>query len=318
MVGSTNQRTNLATVMLIQDSNEDHVSESFADRHASTYRTLRLYARTFRRNTSAMFGLAIVVVFLVVAAIGPWIVPFPEDATGAVNLDIKLQPPDSTHWFGTDEVGNDIFTRVVLGTRTTLQIACIVTGVAMLIGVPLGMIAGLVGGWVQEAIMRVTDVFLSVPGLVLAIAIVGALGPGIVNAMLALSLVWWPGYVRLVQAKTLALKNEIYVQAAYSIGASKLRIVFIHILPNCTSPIIVKASMDMGMAILGAASLGFLGLGAQPPFPEWGAMISIARTYLPDWWWYSFFPGLAISLTVLGFNLLGDGLRDILDPKHRD
>jgi peptide/nickel transport system permease protein len=304
--------------MLIQDSNENHDSERFANRHASTFRTLRLYARTFRRNTSAMFGLAIVVVFLVVAAIGPWIVPFPEDATGAVHLDIKLQPPDGTHWFGTDEVGNDVFTRVVLGTRVTLQIACIVTGVAMLIGVPLGMIAGLVGGWVQEVIMRVTDVFLSVPGLVLAIAIVGALGPGIVNAMLALSLVWWPGYVRLVQAKTLALKNEIYVQAAYSIGASKLRIVFIHILPNCTSPIIVKASMDMGMAILGAASLGFLGLGAQPPFPEWGAMISIARTYLPDWWWYSFFPGLAISLTVLGFNLLGDGLRDILDPKHRD
>ena len=304
--------------MLIQDSNENHDSERFANRHASTFRTLRLYARTFCRNTSAMFGLAIVVVFLVVAAIGPWIVPFPEDATGAVHLDIKLQPPDGTHWFGTDEVGNDVFTRVVLGTRVTLQIACIVTGVAMLIGVPLGMIAGLVGGWVQEVIMRVTDVFLSVPGLVLAIAIVGALGPGIVNAMLALSLVWWPGYVRLVQAKTLALKNEIYVQAAYSIGASKLRIVFIHILPNCTSPIIVKASMDMGMAILGAASLGFLGLGAQPPFPEWGAMISIARTYLPDWWWYSFFPGLAISLTVLGFNLLGDGLRDILDPKHRD
>ena len=304
--------------MLIQDSNENHDSERFANRHASTFRTFRLYARTFRRNTSAMFGLAIVVVFLVVAAIGPWIVPFPEDATGAVHLDIKLQPPDGTHWFGTDEVGNDVFTRVVLGTRVTLQIACIVTGVAMLIGVPLGMIAGLVGGWVQEVIMRVTDVFLSVPGLVLAIAIVGALGPGIVNAMLALSLVWWPGYVRLVQAKTLALKNEIYVQAAYSIGASKLRIVFIHILPNCTSPIIVKASMDMGMAILGAASLGFLGLGAQPPFPEWGAMISIARTYLPDWWWYSFFPGLAISLTVLGFNLLGDGLRDILDPKHRD
>ena len=304
--------------MLIQDSNENHDSERFANRHASTFRTLRLYSRTFRRNTSAMFGLAIVVVFLVVAAIGPWIVPFPEDATGAVHLDIKLQPPDGTHWFGTDEVGNDVFTRVVLGTRVTLQIACIVTGVAMLIGVPLGMIAGLVGGWVQEVIMRVTDVFLSVPGLVLAIAIVGALGPGIVNAMLALSLVWWPGYVRLVQAKTLALKNEIYVQAAYSIGTSKLRIVFIHILPNCTSPIIVKASMDMGMAILGAASLGFLGLGAQPPFPEWGAMISIARTYLPDWWWYSFFPGLAISLTVLGFNLLGDGLRDILDPKHRD
>lgn len=294
------------------------MTEGFADRHASTIRTLRLYVRTFSRNASAMLGLAIVTVFLVVAVIGPWIVPFPEDATGSVNLDIKLQPPDSVHWFGTDEAGNDVFTRVVLGTRVTLQIALIVTGVAMLIGVPLGMIAGLVGGWVQEVIMRITDIFLSVPGLVLAIAIVSVLGPGIVNAMLALSLVWWPGYVRLVQAKTLAIKNEIYVQAARSIGSSSFRIVFVHILPNCTSPIIVKASMDMGMAILGAASLGFLGLGAQPPYPEWGAMISIARTYLPDWWWYSVFPGVAISLTVLGFNLLGDGLRDILDPKHRE
>lgn len=291
---------------------------TFAERHAGKIRMLRLYGRTFARNTSAMLGLAVVLLFLATAAVGPWIVPFPEDAAGSINLDRKLQPPDATHWFGTDEVGNDIFTRVVLGTRVTLQIACIVTGVAMLIGVPLGMIAGFVGGRVQEAIMRVTDVFLSVPGLILAIAIVGALGPGIVNAMLALSLVWWPGYVRLVQAKTLSLKNEIYVQAARSMGASKLRIVFVHILPNCTSPIIVKASMDMGMAILGAASLGFLGLGAQPPFPEWGAMISVARTYLPDWWWYSFFPGVAISLTVLGFNLLGDGLRDVLDPKHRE
>lgn len=297
---------------------DDTLTASFAERHASTIRAIRLYSRTFARNTSAMLGLVIVLLFLVTAAIGPWIVPFPEDAAGSINLDQKLRPPDAVHWFGTDEVGNDVFTRVVLGTRVTLQIACIVTGVAMLIGVPLGMIAGFFGGWVQETIMRVTDVFLSVPGLVLAIAIVGALGPGILNAMLALSLVWWPGYVRLVQAKTLSLKNEIYVQAARSMGASNLRIVFVHILPNCTSPIIVKASMDMGMAILGAASLGFLGLGAQPPFPEWGAMISVARTYLPDWWWYSFFPGLAISVTVLGFNLLGDGLRDILDPQHRE
>jgi peptide/nickel transport system permease protein len=294
------------------------LTPGFAERHAGAIRAARLYARTFARNASAMLGLAIVLLFLATAALGPWIVPFPEDAAGSINIDNKLRPPDAVHWFGTDEVGNDVFTRVVLGTRVTLQIACIVTGVAMLIGVPLGMIAGFLGGWVQEAIMRVTDVFLSVPGLILAIAIVGALGPGIVNAMLALSLVWWPGYVRLVQAKTLSLKNETYVMAARSIGASNLRIVFVHILPNCTSPIAVKASMDMGMAILGAASLGFLGLGAQPPFPEWGAMISVARTYLPDWWWYSFFPGIAILGTVLGFNLLGDGLRDILDPKHRE
>ena len=288
------------------------------EQHAANIRLVRLYARTFARNGSAMLGLALVSLFLLTAAVGPWFVPFPEDAAGAVHIERKLQPPGPVHWFGTDEVGNDIFTRVVVGARVTLQIALIVTGVAMLIGVPLGMIAGYVGGWVQEVIMRVTDVFLSVPGLILAIAIVGALGPGIVNAMLALSLVWWPGYVRLVQAKTLSLKNEIYVEAAHSMGAGRMRVVFVHILPNCTSPIIVKASMDMGMAILGAASLGFLGLGAQPPFPEWGAMISVARTYLPDWWWYSFFPGLAIVITVLGFNLLGDGLRDILDPQHRE
>ncbi|MEM9221325.1 MAG: ABC transporter permease [Pseudomonadota bacterium] len=302
----------------ITDPRIDRDEPGFLERHAATIRLLRLYAHTFGRNTSAMIGLLLVIVFLVTCVIGPSIVPYPEDATGSVNIDRKLEPPSADHWFGTDEVGNDIFTRVVVGARTTLMIACTVTGLAMLIGVPLGIIAGYAGRWLQEAIMRVTDVFLSIPGLILAIAIVGALGPGILNAMLALTLVWWPGYVRLVQAKTLSLRNEVYVEAARSLGASPMRIVFVHILPNCTSPIIVKASMDMGMAILGAASLGFLGLGAQPPYPEWGAMISVARFYLPDWWWYTFFPGAAIFITVLGFNLLGDGLRDTLDPKHRE
>ena len=191
---------------------------SFTERHASRIRSTKIHVKTFAKNTSAMLGLVIVLCFLMIAAIGPWIVPFPEDAAGSINLDIKLQPPNSIHWFGTDEVGNDIFTRVILGTRVTLQIALIVTGVAMLIGVPLGMIAGLAGGVTQEVIMRITDIFLSIPGLVLAIAIVGALGPGIVNAMLALSLVWWPGYVRLIQAKTLSLKNESYVEAARASG----------------------------------------------------------------------------------------------------
>jgi peptide/nickel transport system permease protein len=165
--------------------------------------------------------------------------------------------------------------------------------------------------------MRITDIFLSIPGLLLALAIIGALGPGITNSMIALSLVWWPGYVRLVQGKTLSLKEEAFIEAAHSVGAGKTRIIFLHILPNCTSPIIVKASMDMGMAILAAAGLGFVGVGAQPPAPEWGAMISAARNYLPNWWWYAVFPGLAIFITVLGFNLLGDGLRDILDPQSR-
>jgi peptide/nickel transport system permease protein len=154
-----------------------------------------------------------------------------------------------------------------------------------------------------------------VPGIVLALAIVAALGPGILNGIVALSIVWWPGYVRLVEAKALALRNEPFVEAARAVGASHARILAVHILPNCTSPIIVKASMDMGLAILAAASLGFIGLGAKPPAPEWGAMISVARTYMPNWWWYAVFPGCAIYLTVLGFNLFGDGLRDILDPK---
>jgi peptide/nickel transport system permease protein len=283
----------------------------------SRRRELRRHVRLFARSASSLAGLAIVAVFLVVTVIGPWIVPYPDDARGAVHLERKLQPPSAAHWFGTDEVGNDVYTRVILGARVSLQIGLIITVLAALLGVPLGIVAGYLGGLAGELIMRVTDIFLSVPALVLALAVVGALGPGIVNAMLALSLVWWPGYVRLVQGKTLALRQESFVEAARAIGAGRLRIVFVHVLPNCVSPIVVKASMDMGTAILAAASLGFIGLGAQPPHPEWGAMISHGRNYLPTWWWYSAFPGLAIYLTVLGFNLLGDGLRDVLDPKSR-
>jgi peptide/nickel transport system permease protein len=286
-------------------------------RHTASARELRRYVRAYTRSASSMAGLVIVALFVLVTAIGPWIVPYPEDARGAVHLERKLQAPSAVHWFGTDEVGNDVYTRVVLGARVSLQIGLIITVVATLIGVPLGVVAGQAGGRIGEVIMRVTDVFLSVPALVLALAVVGALGPGIVNAMIALSLVWWPGYVRLVQAKTLALAQETFVEAARAGGAGRLRIVLVHLLPNCVSPIVVKASMDMGAAILAAASLGFIGLGAQPPYPEWGAMISHGRNYLPTWWWYSAFPGLAIYLTVLGFNLMGDGLRDLLDPKSR-
>jgi peptide/nickel transport system permease protein len=291
--------------------------EGLGERARPTAREIRRYVRAFARSASSMAGLVIVLLFAVVAAIGPWIVPYPDDARGAVHLERKLQPPSAAHWFGTDEVGNDVYSRVVLGARVSLQIGLVITLVATGLGVPLGIVAGHLGGRVGEAIMRVTDVFLSVPALVLALAVVGALGPGILNAMIALSLVWWPGYVRLVQAKTLALGQEPFVEAARAGGAGRLRVVFVHLLPNCVSPIVVKASMDMGAAILTAASLGFIGLGAQPPYPEWGAMISHGRNYLPTWWWYSAFPGLAIYLTVLGFNLVGDGLRDLLDPKSR-
>lgn len=291
---------------------------SFRERNASRIRMWRLYVHTLRRSFTSMVGLALVAGFLFLAAFGPMIAPYPEDAAGAIHMSQRLMPPSAEHWFGTDEMGADILSRVIIGARTSLWIGLLITGIAALIGVPLGIIAGYRGGWTRAIIMRLTDLFLSVPGLALALAIVAALGPGITNCVLALSLVWWPGYVRLVEAKTLSVKEELFVESARSIGARTPWILWHHILPNCLSPVIVKVSLDIGMAILAAASLGFIGLGARPPSPEWGAMISIARTYMPDWWWYSVFPGAAIFLTVLGFNLLGDGLRDILDPRSRD
>jgi len=281
-------------------------------------RSLRLAAWHFRRSFASSLGLGLVATIVLLALLGPWIVPYPDDVAGGVNLAGKLQAPSAAHWFGTDEVGNDILTRVIIGARLSLLVGIGITFAAAAIGVPLGILAGTVGGKVREAIMRITDLFLSVPGLVLAIALVAALGPGIVNAMIALVLVWWPGYVRLAESKALSIRGEPFIEAARVAGAPGLRILWRHVLPNSLSPIIVKMSMDIGQAILAVASLGFIGLGAKPPTPEWGAMISIARGYLPDWWWYAVYPGAFIYASVLGFNLLGDGLRDILDPRsHR-
>jgi peptide/nickel transport system permease protein len=297
--------------------NEAAVVAQEAIAPARRYRQARLLAHLIGRSFSSVIGAAIVFLFLVFAAFGPWIVPYPADGTGAVNLSQMLQPPSLTHWFGTDEMGNDLLSRVVLGTRTSLEIGLIITLGAALIGAPLGIVSGYLGGRTRRVIMSVTDLFLSIPGLVLAIAIVSVLGPGIVNAMIALAIVWWPGYVRLLDAKAQSVKEEAFVEAARSLGASTPRIVFRYLLPSCMSPLIVKASMDMGAAILAASGLGFIGLGARAPDPEWGAMLGVARGYLPQWWWYAFTPGMAIYLSVLGFNLLGDGLRDILDPRTR-
>ena len=281
----------------------------------ATSRGLRLIAWHFRRSFASSLGLALVTAIVLLALLGPWIVPSPDDVAGSVSLANKLKPPSAAHWFGTDEVGNDILTRVIIGARLSLLVGIGITLAAAAIGVPLGILAGTAGGPVRETIMRVTDLFLSVPGLVLAIALVAALGPGIVNAMIALVLVWWPGYVRLAESKALSIREEPFIEAARVAGAPSLRILWRHVLPNSLSPIIVKMSMDIGQAILAVASLGFIGLGAKPPTPEWGAMISIARGYLPDWWWYAICPGAFIYASVLGFNLLGDGLRDILDPR---
>lgn len=284
-------------------------------RREASRRRLRFVAWTFLGSPSALLGAALVAAFALLAAFGPVLAPFPADAMGATHLGQRLLPPSAAHWFGTDEMGDDILSRVLVGARASLWAGLAITGIATGIGVPLGVAAGYLGGWPRAVIMRVTDVFLAVPGLVLALAIVAALGPGITHAVVALSLVWWPGYVRLIEAKALTLRHEPYVEASRTMGAGHAWVLARHILPNCVSVLTVKASMDMGLAILAVASLGFIGLGARPPAPEWGSMISVARAYMPDWWWYSFFPGLFIFLAVLGFNLFGDGLRDTLDPR---
>lgn len=271
----------------------------------------------FRQSTLSIIGLAIIIFLVLIAITGPYWVPYPADAVGALHMEERLQPPSWVHLFGTDEVGRDIFTRVVLGTQISLKVGAMILVVAISIGVTLGGIAGYFGGAVNEIIMRLTDIMLTVPGIFLALAITAALGPSVTHAMMALSIMWWPGYCRLVQAQVLSAREEDYVQAALAIGASRPRIIFRHILPNIMSAIIVKASMDIGFAILNLAGLGFIGVGAQQPVPEWGAMVSYGRKYLPNWWWYSTFPGLAMFLTVFGFNMFGDGLRDVFDPRAR-
>ena len=276
---------------------------------------LRRQIRRFRRNTPAVIGLAVVLLVIVVAIGGPDLVPYPEDANGAIHPALQLQPPSRAHLFGTDDIGDDILSRVVDGGRLSLGVGFIVLIIGAGIGVPLGAVAGYFGSWIDVVIMRVTDIFLTIPALILALAIAAALGPSLRNAMIAIALVWWPGYCRLTRAQFLALRQRTYVESARVIGARDRRIIFRHILPNTLTPIMVKLSMDIGFAILTAAALGFIGVGAQPPEPEWGAMVSLGRRFLPNWWWYSTFPGIAIFLTVFGFNMLGDGLRDVFDPQ---
>jgi peptide/nickel transport system permease protein len=214
-------------------------------------------------------------------------------------------------------MGSDIFSRMLFGARITLMLAGIAIGSALVIGVPIGLIAGYYQNWVSDALMRIAEIFLAVPQIVLAIAIAQTLGPSIENVILALSLTYWPFWARLVYAETRSMRNEVFVESAVALGASPWRVIVLHILPNIASPIIVRTSIGMGATILTAATLGFLGLGAPPPTPEWGRMIAESREFLPEAWWYALAPGIAIFLTVLGFNLFGDGLRDILDPRTR-
>ncbi|MGE5485653.1 MAG: nickel transporter permease [Ignavibacteriales bacterium] len=274
-------------------------------------------AYLIRKNSLTRVGTVVVLLLIVVGMLAPVLAPFPDQAAGTAHPSTKLLPPGPGHWMGTDELGRDLLSRIIFGARISLQIGMLAVGLSLLIGVPLGLVAGYRGGWTDEVIMRITDVFLSFPPLLLAIAIAAFLGPSLTNAMIAIALSWWPWYTRIARSQAMGVRERPFVEAAQTIGTAHSRIVMVHILPNSLAPIIVQASMDFGSVVLTAASLSFLGLGAQPPTPEWGLMLSTSRNYFFTAWWYGLFPGLAIFVTVLVFNLLGDGLREILDPKAR-
>ncbi|TRW95084.1 ABC transporter permease [Paracoccus sp. M683] len=267
---------------------------------------------TFRANKLAMFGLVILILLIVMAIFAPLLAPYSPFSQDLTN---RLQPPGAANWLGTDHLGRDIMSRLIHGSRITLFIVGTVALIAPIIGLFVGTVAGFAGGWVDQVLMRITDIFLAFPKLILALAFVAALGAGIGNAVLALAITAWPPYARLARAETLTIRNADFIAAARLQGAGPMRLLIGHIWPLCISSLIVRVALDMAGIILSAAGLGFLGLGAQPPMPEWGAMISDGRTYILDFWWVAAMPGLAIFIVSLAFNLLGDGLRDVLDPK---
>jgi peptide/nickel transport system permease protein len=272
--------------------------------------------RRFARDRAALLGACLLALLVIAAIFAPVLAPYPDDVFD-FHIARRLMPPATDALFGTDRMGSDIFSRLLFGARITLMLAAIAVGSALVIGIPIGLVAGYYQSWISDALMRIAEIFLAVPQIVLAIAIAQTLGPSIENVILALSLTYWPFWARLVYAETRSMRNEVFVESAVALGASPWRVIVLHILPNIASPIIVRTSIGMGATILTAATLGFLGLGAPPPTPEWGRMIAESREYLPEAWWYALAPGIAIFLTVLGFNLFGDGLRDILDPRTR-
>jgi peptide/nickel transport system permease protein len=271
-----------------------------------------------RRNAVSMIGFIIVIAFLIMGIISPYILTKPEDAWGTTyDVSKRYLPPSLEHPFGTDEYGRDMFNRVILGARFSLIIAIGVVGLALVIGVPLGLISGYSGGRMGTALMRITDMFLAFPPLLLAIALAATLGRGLENAILALAISWWPWYARLIYVQVNTVKSMPYVDAARVLGLGSFTIMFRHILPNALTPVVIQASLDMGSAVLEAAGLSFLGIGVQPPTPEWGLLVSQGWQSINVAWWISFFPGLAILVTVLGFNLLADFAREFMDPRLR-
>ena len=273
--------------------------------------------RAILRDPLAVVGLVVIGLLILLAVAGPLIAPYPgRDDMGAIDVSSSFLPPSFAHPFGTDDLGRDVYSRVILGARPALVVSILVVGIAILVGVPLGAIAGYRRGRIDGLIMRTTDLFLAFPPLLLAMAIVAALGPGLEHAALALAISWWPWYARIARAVTVSLREQPFVDAARAIGVRDLTIIRRHIVPNSLSPIVVQATVDVGTVILAAGSLAFIGLGARPPQPDWGLMVADGRSVILDQWWVATFPGLAIFVTVLAFNLVGDVLLRVLDPRH--
>jgi peptide/nickel transport system permease protein len=273
--------------------------------------------RALLRDRLGAVGLLLIALLILFAVLGPWIAPYPgRDGTGAIDVPSAYLSPSISHPFGTDALGRDVYSRVILGARPALVVSLLVVGIAVLVGVPLGALAGYRRGRLDGLIMRTTDLFLAFPPLLLAMAIVAALGPGLEHAALALAISWWPWYARIARSIAVSLREQPFVDAARAIGVSDRRVVGRHIIPNALAPIVVQATIDIGTVILAAGSLAFIGLGARPPQPDWGLMVADGRTVILDQWWVATFPGLAIFVTVLAFNLVGDVLLRILDPRQ--
>ncbi len=277
----------------------------------------QLIWRAFRRDPLAVGSLVIIILFLAGAIFAPWLTPYPEQGLGEPNILEKFTAPNRAHLLGTDYLGRDVLARVLYGGRSSLSIGFLVVFIAVAIGVPLGAVAGYYGGWLDNLLMRITDIFLAFPPLLLAIALASAMGASFTNTMIAISFTWWPWYARLVRAQTMSLREQYFIEASRSIGVPGWRIIITHVLPNVTTPALVQATMDLGAAILVGAAISFIGLGVQPPTADWGQMISIGRIYFIERLWYAGSAGLAIFLVTLAFNLLGDSLRDAADPHTR-
>ena len=287
-------------------------SETPKSAFQSTVQQVYRGAQRFAAHPMGVIGLGIILLLIVTAILAPFLTSYDPIAQDMVG---RLQPPSAEHWFGTDEYGRDVLARVIYGTRTTLHIIVLVTVIVAPIGLILGACAGYLGGWVDEVLMRITDIFLSFPGLVLALGFAAALGPGITNAIIAIALTAWPPMARLARAEALSLRQADFIAAVRLQGAGEARIILRHILPMCLPSVIVRLTLNMAGIILTAAGLGFLGLGAQPPLPEWGSMVSTGREFMIDCPWVITVPGVAIALVSLAFNLVGDALRDTLDPR---